>query len=212
MQTFSRRRLLVAGAATGATLAVGVPAALAGAPVPAPIDDDLAYLQVCSVGSLIEVELLRQALLVRGLLAGDERASIHDIYAAEQRHHTAVNAALGADAPKPGDYTVVLPKGALASVRRVAQHATVLETAVRGAVLGGTAKLQDPGTRALLAKVLVADSEHLAVLRPLAGRGGLSGPLPSAVSLERATAALDPYLEVDAPSSSLAARVRRSTR
>jgi hypothetical protein len=70
MATYSRRRLLTTGAVGGMAL-VAAPAAALGA-TPAPVDDDLAYLQIASVAKLVSIALLDRALKQPDLL---ERAT-----------------------------------------------------------------------------------------------------------------------------------------
>ena len=62
MTTLSRRRLLAVGA--GASLAVAVGPAASAFAAPAPVEDDLAYLQLLAVGKLIAIvhlEAVREA-------------------------------------------------------------------------------------------------------------------------------------------------------
>lgn len=209
MTTLSRRQLLTTGAVGGMALLTAPAAALAATPTP--VDDDLAYLQVATVAKLVSVTHYDRALGVRGLLRGDDRKLVRAIRADDARHRAEIDAALGADAPTPDDYTVALPGFALKDAKGVAQFALQMEEIARGAVLGGTSALQDPGTRALLARVLAADSEHVALLRQLRGVKPSGGHLPLAMSLERASRRLDAYLTVDAPEARrLAPTLRRN--
>src|SRR5262245_24052001 len=131
MTTSTRRRLLTTGAAGGLALLTGTSVAAAAAPTPAPVDDDLAYLQIASVGKLVSVALYDRALRKHRLLRGDARTTIRAIRADEVAHRALIDAALGDDAPQPVDYTVTLPSFALKDEHGLAQFALQIEQTTR---------------------------------------------------------------------------------
>jgi hypothetical protein len=199
MTTSTRRRLLTTGAAGGLALLTGSSVAGAAAPKPTPVDDDLAYLQIASVGKLVSITLFDRALRKRGLVHGDARAMLRAIRADEIAHRRMIDAALGADAPQPADYTVTVPSSVLSSEDGVAQFGLRIEVTTRNAVLGGAAQIEDPATRDLLIRIVAVDTAHLAMLGQLRGVTPRGGKLPANLTLERAADRLDPYLTVDAP-------------
>src|SRR5262245_55253072 len=209
MTTFSRRRLLTTGAVGGMALLTGP--AVAAAAKPAPVDDDLAYLQIASVGKLVSIALVARALAKHRLLSRDARSLLRAIHADEVAHRRLLNAALGADAPQADDYRVKLPSSALKDQRGLALLGLQPEHTTRTAVLGGAAQIVDPGTRDLLIRIVAVDTAHLAVWSQLRGVRPSGGKLPGNLTLEQAAGRFDPYLIVDAPAvRRLAPTLRRT--
>ena len=209
MTTYSRRRLLTTGAVGGMAL-IAAPAAAVGA-TPAPVDDDVAYLQIASVAKLVSIALFERALSTNNLLRGDERPLVRAIRRDEVAHRAAIDAVLAADAPTAADYFVLIPAWAFKDAHGVAQFGLQIEEITGGAVLGGAPVIVDSATRALLSRVNAADSQHLAQLRALRGVRPTGGKLPGVMPLERAARRLDAYLTVDAPSARrLAPTLRRN--
>src|SRR5690242_20643483 len=151
-----RGALLRAGAAAGAATLLGPAAARAALPAPAPVGDDVAYLQFATIAERVALNYYRRA--------GDRpRARQKAAQVAK------LTTALGADAPSHDDFTIALPSKAFATPRTTAALGARIETLLVRALLGALAAVTDGSSRLLLARLLANDAQHLAALRAAAG-------------------------------------------
>jgi hypothetical protein len=182
-------RLGLAGAvgSAGAGLLAG-PAAAA-LPAPEPTGDDVGYLSFAAVAEQTSRAWYRRALTVHGFSAG-ERRRLTAGAGAKADHLQRINAVLGADAIRPGDFDASFPASAFASQARAAALGARIEDLLVGVYLTGAAFATDDATRLLLGRLLAFDAQQLAWIRGLTGRlpaGGL--PVPQTV--EQAGTVLD---------------------
>ena len=188
-------RLGAVGALAAVTGAVAVPAASAAGPAPAPVGDDLGFVQWAATAELVTVAYWDRALAERGF-GGQAQRWMTAMRAADADHLAKLSAVLGDSAPSDRDFKVVLPKRKLASRAAAIAFGEELEEHMLRVLLGAVSQAVDPGTRLLLAQILVNDTQHLDSLRQLAGEpsafAGLRGPL----ELEPAGEWLDAYLRV----------------
>jgi hypothetical protein len=177
---------------TGAGL---LPAAASAAPqVPAPQDDDIAFLSFATVAERTCRDFYRAAHRQKGTgLSAGERRHIDRIAVAKRGHVLKLNAALGTDAPLTGDFETVLPQGAVDARARILALAQQLETLLVGVYLNGVGYAEDAGTRLLLGRLLAYDAQQLAWLRSAAGQFTPAG-LPGPIDLEAAADRLDAFL------------------
>lgn len=182
-------RLGVAGAAAAAGAGVLAGPAAAALPVPAPQGDDVGYLSFGAVAELTSLIWYRSALRVRGFSAG-ERRRLSAAATAKRSHIGRINAALGADAPAPGDFAANFPASSLVSRDRAIALGREIEDLLVGVYLNGSAFARDSATRLMIGRLLAYDAQQLAWLRGLTG--GLAGAgLPNPATLEQAGARLD---------------------
>ena len=187
----SMHRLLV----TLVALAGLVPAAAAhGAPPAAtPVGDDVGFVQYGAIAERLGVAADTQALRTPGFTAA-QRRELAAARAAKLRAAHRLDAVLGADAPQPGDFTIVLPAAQTRTRADVLALATRLERLLCGVYTSATAYAQDPGTRMLLARLLASDAADLAQLHRLAGLRPSAG-LIEPIDVDTAGPAIDPYLK-----------------
>ncbi|WCB94076.1 hypothetical protein DSM104299_02804 [Baekduia alba] len=170
----TRAALLRGGAAAGVASLLPAGVARAALPAPAPVGDDLGYLQFTLIA-----ERVSQAYYAK---VGDQAAAQQ-----KARHVDKLTAALGADAPAPDDFMIVLPKKPTVAL------AIKLETLLVRTLTGALASTQDGSTRLLLARLLASDAQHLLVVRAAAGVPAIQG-LPVPLDLDAAGAELDALL------------------
>jgi hypothetical protein len=177
----TRAALLRAGAAAGAATLLPAGVAHAALPAPAPVADDLAFLQFCTIAERAALAYYRRT--------GDRTA------ARQKTDHVArLTAALGADAPSDDDFTIALPAGAFRTPARTGALGIRIESLLVGVLLSGVTSTADGSTRLLLGRLLANDAQHLAGLRRAAGLPGVQG-LPVPMELEAAGAELDALLK-----------------
>jgi hypothetical protein len=182
-------RLGLAGAvgSAGAGLLAG-PAAAA-LPTPAPQGDDVGYLSFGAVAEQTSRAWYRRALTVRGFSAG-ERRRLTAAASAKAAHLQRINAVLGADAIRPGDFDASFPASAFASRARAAALGARIEDLLVSVYLTGAAFATDNATRLLLGRLLAFDAQQLAWIRTLTGALPASG-LPVPQTIEQAGTVLD---------------------
>ena len=192
-------RLGAAGLAAAAAGGLSAAPASAALPPPAPVGDDLSWLQLGYVGELVSTALYAAAAKAPGWTRS-ERRWIDLLERADRGHLERLRAALGAEAPGDGDFAVELPAAVSRSRRAALQLAGRIEAALTGVYLSGSYQAQDPATRLLLARLAAADAQHQATLRVLRGVPATSGKLPGPALLEQAATVVDRYVTVpDAP-------------
>jgi hypothetical protein len=187
-------RLGAGGAAAAAAGALLPAVAPAQAPAPAPQDDDVAFLSFATAAETASRDFYRAAFRQAGTgLSAAQRRHVDRVASLKRAHVLRLNAALGADAPQPGDFVTVLPKNAVATKARIAALGERLETLLVRVYLNGVAFAADPATRLFLGRLLAFDAEQLAWLRGVAGHAAPAGLL-SPIDLEPAADELDAFL------------------
>ena len=187
-------RLGAGGLAVAA--AGGLIAAPAGArlPIPAPQDDDVAFLSFATIAERASRDIYRAAYRAKGSgFSRAERTHLAKVAAAKRAHILRLDAVLGADAPLTEDFVTVLPDGAVKTKARALSLAARLETLLVGVYLNGVGYAADSATRVFLGRLLAYDSQSLGWLNLRRGRPSPSG-LPSPIDLEPAADALDGFL------------------
>lgn len=183
---------VVAIAASAVALSAASAHAQAPAPPIAPQGDDVGYLQFAAVAERVNLTYLRELRSARWLTRS-ERAVVVRAIAAKRETTMALEMALGADAPQPGDFVAVFPQGALKHRRAGLQRGTRLQRLIVQTLVGGAPFVADAGTRVLLTRVVSADSTQLSLWHRLSGDETVGG-LPTSVDLQTAGDLLDRYL------------------
>src|SRR3954451_19939263 len=180
-------RLGVTGA-LGAAGAGGRPGSAAAALPPAvPRGDDVGFLSFGVVAELTSLAWYRRALRVAGF-SRTERHRLRLGAMAKRDHVTRMNAALGPDAVRSGDFAAAFPARSTVTRARALDLGAEIERLLVGVYLNGAAFAGDAGTRLLLGRLLARDAQQLSWIHGLTGRtAGLPGPQ----TLEQAGTALD---------------------
>lgn len=196
--TFDRARFLRLGAATvagaGAGLIAAPGAVRAAPPTPAPVGDDIAYVQFAATAELVSVSLGATLTTSRAFTA-PERRTLTALRDGDKQHLARLAAVLGPDAPQYGDFHIRLPKASALNLRAsLLKQAVGLAELLAGVYCSGVGDVADAGTRTLLGRLLWSEAQHLSALRLLAGRSVTASGLPGPVSLDDATPRLDAFL------------------
>ena len=200
MRTHVQRRGFIKLGAVGLTGAGAgalftAPGARAVAPTPA--EDDFAYVQFG-----VTAELTCEAFYRRAIADGDwtrgERRRLALARDGDTRHLRTLNGVLAPQGPVlRDDFEIRFPAKTFSSRERILAQGEKLEKLVVGVYIDGVTNAADPGTRALLARLLTADARHLAGLAELAGRTATTSGLQSATFLEPGGLELDTYLRFE---------------
>jgi Ferritin-like domain len=182
-------RLGLAGAVGTAGAGVLAGPAAAALPAPAPKGDDVGYLAFGAVAEQTSRAWYRRALTVHGFSAG-ERRRLTAAARAKAAHLQRINAVLGADAIRPGDFGASFPASAFCSRVRAAALGARIEELLVSVYLTGAAFASDNATRLLLGRLLAFDAQQLAWIRGLTGALPASG-LPVPQTVEQAGTVLD---------------------
>jgi len=183
----SRSGLLRLGAAGGAALVVPTGIARAAS---TPSDGDLAYLRLLVGAELLAADFSRRALHRR---QGDlfRRAR------ADAQTHYAVLAQLLQDAgqppAKPGDFGFTYPHRSFSSQASVLRLGRRVARLVLGAYLGAIGAVEDSYFRLRLGQMAANTAQHLAALDRASGRPTVGPALPSALSMNAVSNALDGF-------------------
>ena len=180
----SRRGLLVAGAA----LALA-PTAAGADPVG---DDDLAWLRLLTGAELLGADFYASAIAAHELGA----KHLKDALAGTKQSYTLLAGLLtgaGATPASADDFDFAYPRGAFATGGSIAKLAVAHESTFLGASLGAVDATQSPALKGPLARLAAAHAQHLAVFKQLLGGHPLRPAYPGGLSLDRASALLDPY-------------------
>jgi ferritin-like protein len=194
----SRKSFLAFGAsgvATAAAGALGPGMALAAPQPPAPEGDDLGFLAFGAVAEGASRAFYRQALATPGLFDANERRHLARARKEKRDHLIRLSAAMGPDAVGSNDFEVDLPKSSFATRDKALALGASLEELLVGVYLNGAGYAADPGTRLLVARLLIVDGQLLGQLRAMAGEPVGDG-LPNPLSTEDAGAALDKLISV----------------
>ena len=188
----SRGNLLSAAAVFAAAPALKlVPEARAAAPS----DNDLAYARLLVAAELLAMDFYGRAIGSKhakpGALRGLRRSR-----ADEHTHYRAVAAVLLAAGQTPAtgaDIDFVYARRAFASRNSIAALGARLESLFLGAYLGAVAGFEDDSLKLTAARIGACEAQHLSVFTAEA-RGRPIGPaLPRALTIDRASGALDAY-------------------
>ena len=194
-----RRDFLKLGAAgltaAGAGSLLAAPGARAVPPKPA--EDDFGYVQFG-----VTAELVCEAFYRRAIAAGDwtrgERRRLALARDGDTRHLRTLNAVLAPQGPLlRSDFEIRFPAKTFSSRERILAQGERLEKLTVGVYIDGVTNAADPGTRALLARLLTADARHLAGLSELGGGTATTSGLQAATYLEPGGRELDTYLRFE---------------
>ncbi len=161
--------------------------------VPVPKGDDLGYVQWGAIAEMLSVAFYSRAL-ASGEFSERVERRLRAARDADRNHLAKLNAVLGEDAPSEDDFEVVLPANAFKTKARILNFGLEIEQRVTGVYLDGIARTSDQPTRLLLGRLLIADGQHVTMLRGLAGEPQADGGLRNPVRVERAGAWIDRYL------------------
>lgn len=186
--------LKLAGAGLVTAGGCGGLAATAGAVTPpAPKEDDIGYVQWGYLAELVSIEFYKRALK-DGDFTRVQRRPLDRSLAGDRQHFVRLRRVLGTEAPVLTDYEVVFPDRAFASVERIVREGERIESMIGRVYLNGVTLARDSGTRDLLGRLLVSDTEHLSALRELVGEPAARSGLIASTDLEPAGVFLDRYL------------------
>ena len=186
-----RRDLLRLGAA-GAAAALVAPAV---ARAQAPQGDDVGYVQWGATAEMLSVAFWQRAIDGGGFSPRAQRR-LRAARDGDADHLRRLNAVLGEDAPTEDDFEIVLPNRAFRTRAGILAFGKEIEERVTAVYLDGVARTTDQETRALLGRLLVADSGHLALLRSLAGEPVADTGLRTPMRVETAGEWIDTYLRM----------------
>jgi hypothetical protein len=190
-----RREALGAGATAVLAAAVGVPAARAALPQPAPAGDDVGFLAFAVVAEGVLAACFDAALGVKGAWLPAEKRLLREAHAVHRANVDRVNSALGPDDQvTPGDFSRQVTIGSRAGALKVGRG---LERLAGGTYLGGVAGSTDYGTRLLLGRLLAVATRNEVLLARWAGAS--LGGLPAPIELDAAGLQLDRYVKEPTP-------------
>ena len=163
-------------------------------PAPTPQDDDVSYLSFAATAERASRDVYRAAYKQAGAgWSRAERSHLNRVGSAKRAHILRIDAALGADAPLPGDFVTVLAPDAVATKAKALALLRQLETLLVRVYLNGVGYASDPVDAAVPrppadlrragARLAVAEAGEAAPT-------GLSNP----IDLEAAAEALDGFL------------------
>lgn len=193
--SLDRSEFLKLGAAGALAAFAGGGAATAAAqgPAPAPEGDDIGYVQWGATAELLSVAYWRQAIASEHFTDRAKRR-LRAARDADAAHLRRLNAVLGEDAPSDDDFEIELPASAFRSRERILAFGQEVEQRVTGVYLDAVNRVVNPETRLLLGRLLIADTQHIALLRTLANEVVLDGGLRSPIRVETAGEWIDRYL------------------
>ena len=175
--------------AVGLALAAA-PGAVAAAPAPTPVGDDVGFVSFGALAERVSVAAYTQALHIPGF-SRRERSALSAARRARQRQADLLDAPLGGDAPRSDDFHIVVPATTKVAVLKAILG---LDRALTSVYAYGTSQAQDPATRLLLARLLAGDAQFLSQDRVMAGLSPHAG-LPAPLDVDAAGSVLDPYLQ-----------------
>jgi demethoxyubiquinone hydroxylase (CLK1/Coq7/Cat5 family) len=194
----TRAALLSRGARTATVIAVGGGGlgALAGSARADTLpDNDLAYLRMVIASELLAIDFYTNAIATKQF-SGRELADLRSAMADEKAHYTALAQVLTDAGQVPAtadDIDFAYPKNAFASRGSTARLGVRLEAIFVSSTLGASAGLQTDSLRLQMAQIAASESRHLAACSVLSGRSPVGVAFPPPLSLDQATAALDPF-------------------
>lgn len=181
---------LVAG---GTFLAAAAPALAGEEPTVGPPEGDAAILRLATSAELLAQDFYRRAIEGKKFEREDRRY-LSAALGNERAHYDALAKAIGTGAPVADDFVFTYPKGAFKSAASIASLGVSLETAFVGAYVGAVGTLETPELRVVAAQIGASEATHLSVFSELSGGQPVGPAFPAALTVEQASAALDPYL------------------
>jgi hypothetical protein len=161
---------------------------------PAPVGDDIAYVQLGTVGELVSIDFYRAAAKRSGLFTVSERKRLLQMGNQKAKQWDKLNEALGPeDMIDDQSFTVALSKDAMSTRKGILHLGQRLERLLVGLYLGGVQSAQDPPTRLLLGERLAADMQNLTWLRGLRGTPNYLR-VPGPMSIEYVGIQFDQFL------------------
>jgi Ferritin-like domain len=194
----TRAGLLARGTRTTAAIMFGGGAvgALAGAARAETLPDaDLAYLRLAVASELLGIDFYTKAAATRQF-AGSAAANFRRALADEKAHYTALAQAQTAAGQAPAvaeDIDFAYPRGSFGSRGAIARLGARLEGIFLGIALGAAAGVQSQTLRVQLAQIAASQAQHLSAFSILTGRTPIGAAFPTSLSIDQATAALDPF-------------------
>jgi hypothetical protein len=177
-------------AAGGAALA-----ALPVRPALAATDDELAYANFAVSGELLLADLYGSAIAANAL-TGPGRAALRNGRSAAIRHASALSGLLngaGQAAPTAQDFDFQWPARAFATPAAIASTGRIVLRTMLGLYQTAVVAVSEPSYRILYASLAASAGQQLGALAALAASVVVE-PFPAALDVERASAALEPYL------------------
>lgn len=189
-------RLTAATAVAG----LGATAPMASAVVPvAPTPDDLGFVQLAATAELISLALADQA---RAVLDAAQRAALAHVRKGDADQLRRLRFVLAESAPQKTDFGITFPEGTFATPARALRAGRRLSGIAVGIYANGSTYASDSGTRALLTRLLLVESGHLAQFRALLGEPVTPGGLPPIAEFDRSGDLIDAYLTSTVPEPS----------
>jgi len=195
----SRGQLISRGAKGGAVLLLAgslsgslVDSAVAADTVP---DSDLAYARLLVGAELLGLDFYARAIASKRL-RGDALGSLKRARLNERAHYDTMSEILSGAGQTPAvasDFDFSYPKGSFASKSSIAKLGVRLEAAFMGAYLGAVEGLQTNALKQPVAQIAANEAEHLSVFMRLSGRSPIGIALPSPLTIDEASNALDVF-------------------
>lgn len=192
-----RFRRAVCGAALACALifsAVATSTASAEKYPPAPQGEDIAFVQLGTVGELVTLELYREAAGSTALQA-DEKRTFRRLAKAKVKAFQRLNSLLGEAEISGEDFAVKIPNSVLRSRGKIIALACRFERLLAGLYLSGVQSTIDPPTRLLIGRHLVTSTRNLTILRGLRGSHA-NLKVPKQLSVEYVGIQFDRYLTI----------------
>jgi demethoxyubiquinone hydroxylase (CLK1/Coq7/Cat5 family) len=202
MSDLSRGQFLTRGLEAGVALVAGgallgtAATAIAGTEpetTSGPPEEDLAVVRLAASAELLAVAFYTRAIASK-TVAREDRAHLTAALGNERAHYEALARMLGEGAPVADDFTFAFPADAFKSASSIARLGVKLETAFLGAYAGAVGALQTPELRVTAAEIAASEATHLSTLNAIAGDQPVGPAFPQALTVEEASAALDPFL------------------
>ena len=158
-------------------------------------DNDLAYARLLVGAELLALDFYAQAIASKrfngGALGSLKRARLN-----EREHYDRVSGILSGAGQTPAvasDFDFSYPKGAFASKLSIAKLGVTLEVAFMGAYLGAVDGVQTNALKQPVAQIAANEAEHLSVFMRLSGRSPIGSSLPTPLTIDQASNALDVF-------------------
>jgi hypothetical protein len=179
--------------AGGALLATAVPALAGEEPAAELPEGDLAILRLAASAELLAQDFYTRAIAAKKL-DREGQAYLASARANERAHYDALAKAIGTGPPVADDFRFTYPGTAFKSAKSIVKLGVSLETAFVGAYVGAAGALETAELRVVAAQIGASEATHLSVLSELNGGDPVGPPFPTALNVEQASAALDPFL------------------
>jgi ferritin-like protein len=158
-------------------------------------DGDLAYARL-----LVGAELLASDFYTRAIaskqVGGDALKYLKRALFNEQEHYQSVSGILTGAGQTPAvaaDFDFSYPKETFRSKASIVKLGVALETTFLGSYLGAVDALQTNALKQPAARIAASEAEHLSVFTQLSGGDPIGISLPSALTIDEASSALDAF-------------------